>query len=93
MGNAKVFPGGVTEFTPDSVWYAGVANGLIFTLLILWLNIDNGARMFALSYHVWFWMTFMNPASNTFNSAFSLALTGPAVSSLLSSLCGVAMNA
>merc|ERR1719261_2471665 len=40
-------PGGCTFFTPASVWYIGMADGLIFTLLMLWLNVDNCCRMFA----------------------------------------------
>lgn len=44
----------------DYVWWAGLFEGLLFTFLILWLNFDLGLKMFALSWHMYFWMGYLH---------------------------------
>merc|ERR1712224_179853 len=62
--------------------------GLLFTFVILWLKLDILAKMFALSWHMYFWMSFLNPASNMFNHGFGMQLDGPAFKALTMSALG-----
>merc|ERR1719375_2946028 len=83
-----LFPSGVT---PDcSVWIhvIGWIWGLLFTFIILWLNLDILAKMFALSWHMYFWMTFLTPGDNSFNHGFGMRLDGPAFKALTMSILG-----
>merc|ERR1719265_3142058 len=76
---------------PDSsVWVhvIGWTWGLLFTLMILCLNFDILLKMFALSWHMYFWMTFLNPASHDFTHSFGMRLDGPAFKALTMSALG-----
>lgn len=85
------FPAGVTDGTGDLEWWIGMLNGVGFIVFILAFNFDLNLQMFALSWHVWFFMGYMNPSNNSFNTSFSLDVTGPAISALISSCIGAGM--
>lgn len=77
----------------SSVWISviGWIWGMLFTLIVLFLNFDILAKMFALSWHMYFWMTFLNPASHAFTHSFGMRLDGPAFKALTMSALGCAV--
>merc|ERR1719453_2502609 len=83
-----LMPLGVTPDSPVWVHVIGWTWGLLFTLVILWLNFDINAKMFALSWHMYFWMTFLNPADHNFNRGWGMRLDGPAFKALTMSALG-----
>eukprot|EP00746_Dinoflagellata_sp_MGD_P001700 gnl/MRDRNA2_/MRDRNA2_103230_c0_seq1.p1 gnl/MRDRNA2_/MRDRNA2_103230_c0~~gnl/MRDRNA2_/MRDRNA2_103230_c0_seq1.p1 ORF type:complete len:851 (-),score=141.24 gnl/MRDRNA2_/MRDRNA2_103230_c0_seq1:104-2656(-) len=83
-----LIPYGVTPEAPVWVHVFGWIWGLVFTFIVLLLNFDNNAKMFALSWHMYFWMTFLNPASHDFNHSWGMRLDGPAFKALTMSAVG-----
>lgn len=86
-----IFPDGVTDTSGSLVWWIGVTDAFIYIVLIVGLHLDNNLKMFALNWHCYFIMSFLNPAPVPFSTGFSLRLTGPAVSAFLMSSIGAGM--
>jgi hypothetical protein len=85
------FPDGFTDTSGSLVWWIGVTDAVIYIVLIVGLHLDNNLKMFALNWHCYFIMSFLNPAPVPFSTGFSLRLTGPAVSAFLMSSIGAGM--
>lgn len=84
-----IFPGGVTDVSPPFTFWAGVVNGVLFITIVLWLNLDDNTKIFALLNFVWFWMAFMDPnRPDFFSQAFALTPGAADVSTLLSAISG-----
>jgi hypothetical protein len=83
-----LFPGGVTETSTPIAWWIGVFSTFIFTVVLLVLKFDVGLRVFALSWHVYFMMTYLDPHNLAFSTLWEIRLRGPAVSALVSSSIG-----
>jgi len=66
-----LFPQGVTESTPDYVFWAGVANGVLFISAMLVLNWQMSTTIFAVSNFVFFWMSFLQPGEDNFQCPFT----------------------
>jgi hypothetical protein len=89
-------PGGYETEGPQHRWYTGVAWGVVFVFLILWLNFDDNVRIFALSTYVWYWMAFIMPDHTAgFAQNFQIKLNGKAIKELLVAAagCGIAIIA
>jgi hypothetical protein len=70
-------------------WPVGVAWGITFVFLILWLNFDGNTRIFALSTYVWYWMAFIRPDYQAgFAQNFQIKMDGKAIKELLVAVAG-----
>mmetsp|Transcript_55555 Transcript_55555/g.162365 ORF Transcript_55555/g.162365 Transcript_55555/m.162365 type:complete len:864 (-) Transcript_55555:52-2643(-) len=68
-----IFPGGYTKDSPQFVLWALVANGVVVTFLVLYMNLAMNTRIFCLSSFVWHFMAMLNPNQDTgFSHGFSL---------------------
>eukprot|EP00928_Gymnodinium_smaydae_P072978 TRINITY_DN56254_c0_g1_i1.p1 TRINITY_DN56254_c0_g1~~TRINITY_DN56254_c0_g1_i1.p1 ORF type:complete len:882 (+),score=135.34 TRINITY_DN56254_c0_g1_i1:109-2754(+) len=68
---------------------------ILFIFLLLWLNIPKNTRMFSLSYHVYFVMDFMNPATTrpeVFNTSWAMDRTFLMTSSLATTFVTVVIG-
>jgi hypothetical protein len=86
-----VFPDGVTENSGSMVWWFGVIDAVVYIIVIVGVHCSPNLKMFALNWHCYFIMSFLNPAPVPFSTGFSLRLTGPAVSAFLMSSIGAGM--
>jgi len=88
------FPGGVSGSTPAYVWWAGMINGVGFTWVVLWLNLNKLTQVFALSNFVGHWMAFMGPGlDSAYTQGFQISSAGTESAGLLVALagCGLAV--
>jgi len=62
----------------DYVWWAGLLEGLLFTVTVLWLNFDLNLKMFALSWHVYFCMRYLHFSKESWEAqvGFGVVLRG-----------------
>jgi hypothetical protein len=86
-----IFPDGVTETSGSLVWWFGLIEAVTYIVLIVGLHLDTNLKMFALNWHCYFMMSFLDPTPVAFSTGFSLRLTGPAVSAFLMSSIGAGM--
>lgn len=74
-------------------YYAPLAHTshIVFCVLSVWVNISANVRMFILSYHVYFAMSFMDPATakGTFNTSWAFDFESSATSTLLTAVAGL----
>jgi hypothetical protein len=84
------FPGGV-QHDGGPNFLPGVIDMAVFTIVILSLNVDIGLRMFALSWHMYFMMSFLTPSSSGWSDGFEIDIHGPAISALLQSGIGAGL--
>jgi hypothetical protein len=87
------FPGGVAASEDNKI--IGIVDFAAFTILMLSLNVGGGTRVFALSWHVYFMMEFLNPSASGWSTGWEIKRSGPAVSALVQSGigCGLAVLA
>jgi hypothetical protein len=84
------FPDGVHAFGEGAAFWVGVTDGILYILIILGMDLDNGCKMFALNWHCYFWMDFLNPnVTGVYSSNFRINIKGPAISGLVQSCIGV----
>jgi hypothetical protein len=89
------YPGGVTGEDSEMFW-PGVIDTVGFAVAILSFNFDLGTRVFALSWHTYFMMSFLNPNdTGGWSVGFEVKTRGPAISAVLQSGvgCGLAIVA
>jgi len=65
------FPDGVTETSPDYVFWIGLADGVMFITLMLSLNFQISTVIFAVSNATGFWMNFLKPGATDFACPFT----------------------
>lgn len=88
-------PGGYPG--PDSpdgqwIWYAGMAWGMLYVFLVLWLNFDGNTQVFGLATYVWYWMAFINHnVANGYSHSFTISYKGAAVRELAIAVSGISM--
>jgi len=82
------FPNGVSESTEPHVFWIGLANGVLFVIAFLVLNVELATTIFALSTFVWFWMAFLEPHPDNFSTGFQIRLRGTAINNLLQCCVG-----
>lgn len=85
-----VFPTGVTAAQePHIIGYA-LAHGAIFSWLMLWLNLEDCTRIFALANFVYYWMAFLTPSSeaHSFGTGFTVDFKGKAFVSIVTGCFG-----
>jgi hypothetical protein len=85
-----IFPEGYQHDSADSVFYVAVADCILYILFIVGADLDAGCKMFALNWHCYFIMDFLNPnVSGVYSSNWRIDIKGPAVSGLVQSCIGV----
>jgi hypothetical protein len=85
-----VFPQGVTQTSSDLVGWTAVIDGVVFILVVVGSDLDKGCKMFALNWHCYFWMDFLNPnVTGAYSSNWKIDIRGPAISGLVQSMIGV----
>lgn len=69
-------PGGVPLEQEDlqafALYSLAFLDFFVVTVGLLWLNVDGNTRTWALSYHVWFLMCFLNPQDRSFSEAWHM---------------------
>lgn len=85
-----VFPNSYTHESPDWLWYTAASYGGIFVFIMLWLNLNTNACIFAVTSFVWYLMAFLNPEQTSpgFAKGFEIKFDGVAGKEFVASLIG-----